>query len=97
MKENKEHKLLEKFIVIDQLKIGPVKLEKARLVCPYTVKIKKKEESTDLIFKYEEEVFDPDSSTDFNMASMMAAQVALNFIVFQGLVKVGFHDSITPI
>ena len=45
----------------------------------------------ELIYSFEEDVFDPSSATDRNLASMMLAQVALNYglfckeIVFDGL------------
>ncbi|HSG26866.1 MAG TPA: hypothetical protein VLA34_00200, partial [Candidatus Krumholzibacterium sp.] len=66
----------------DSLEVGPVKVEKKRLVAPYTVTIGKKKESTDLIYRFEEEVFDPEDPASVNLASMMAAQVALNYGLF---------------
>ncbi len=45
----------------------------------------------ELVYSFDEEVFDPSSDTDLNLASMMLAQLALNYglfcreIVFEGL------------
>ena len=85
------NKTLKKLLVIDQLEIGPVKLESNRLVTPYTVTQKGKKDTIDLIYKYEEDVFDPEDEASVNLASMIAAQVAINYglfcktIVFNGL------------
>ena len=77
--------------VIDQLEVGPVKVEKNRLVAPYTVYNNGKKDSIDLIYKYEEDVFFPDEGVSESIANMVAAQVAMNYglfcsrIVFHGL------------
>jgi creatinine amidohydrolase/Fe(II)-dependent formamide hydrolase-like protein len=78
-------------LVFDQLDIGPIKLEKNRLVAPYTLTIDGVSDSIDFIYKFDEHVFTPDEAESLNLASMMAAQVALNYglfcrrIVFHGL------------
>ena len=85
------NKILKQLLVIDQLEIGPVELEANRLVAPYTVTQKGKNDTIDLIYKYEEEVFDPEDEASVNLASMIVAQVALNYgllckkIIFNGL------------
>ncbi len=77
--------------VFDRLEVGPVRLEQKRLVAPYRLSFDGQEEQTELIYTYEEKVFDPDSPESRNLASMIAAQVALNYglfcreIVFNGL------------
>ena len=77
--------------VFDRLEVGPVKVEKRRLVAPYRVFYGDKEEQTELIYTYEEDVFDPGRPESRNLADMIAAQVALNYglfcreIVFKGL------------
>ena len=68
--------------VIDGLTVGPVQLEPNRLVAPYTVRQGGRESTTELIYRYEEEVFDPDGVADHNLATVMAAQVALNYGLF---------------
>jgi len=68
--------------VIDRLVVGPVRLEGRRLVAPYEVQRGKKKDAIDLIYRYEEEVFDPDDPGAINLASVIAAQVALNYGLF---------------
>jgi creatinine amidohydrolase/Fe(II)-dependent formamide hydrolase-like protein len=81
---------IDSLCVIDRLEVGPVRLEPKRLVAPYVVFRGKKRDEIDLIYRYEEAVFDPGDSGAFNLASMVAAQVALNYglfcreIVFRG-------------
>lgn len=85
-------KILE---VIDRLEIGPVKLQSNRLTAPYRVFQNGREDATELIYKYEENVFDPGEPESMNLANMIAAQVAMNYglfckkIVFHGL----FHEN----
>lgn len=77
--------------VFDRLEVGPVKLERKRLVAPYRLVVDGKAAQTELIYTYEEDVFDPRSPESRNLADMIAAQVALNYglfcrdIVFNGL------------
>ena len=81
---------LSQLKVIDRLEIGPVRVEPTRLVAPYTVIRNGKSDSIDLIYRYEEPVFDPADPGAQNLADMIAAQVALNYglfceeIVFRG-------------
>jgi len=81
---------LESLKVIDRLEVGPVTVEPRRLVAPYRVVTGATESSTELIYRYEETVFDPDDPSSLNLASMIAAQLALNYgllcseIVFHG-------------
>jgi hypothetical protein len=77
--------------VFDRLEVGPVKLERRRLVAPYRLFHGDQAEQTELIYTYEEDVFDPERPESRNLADMIAAQVALNYglfcreIVFNGL------------
>ena len=77
--------------VIRRMEIGPVRLEKERLIVPYTVVQKRKRNTYDLEYRFEEPVFDPMEPASLNLASMMAVQLALNYglfcdeIVFHGL------------
>lgn len=74
----------------DTLQVGPVRVEKKRLVAPYTVIRGAASDTFDLIYRYEEEVFQPGDAASENLAAMIAAQVALNYglfcdrIVFRG-------------
>jgi creatinine amidohydrolase/Fe(II)-dependent formamide hydrolase-like protein len=77
--------------VISKMEIGPVRVERHRLLAPYKVFKKKESLSFELIYNYGENVFDPKEYESLNLASMIAAQVALNYglfckqIVFHGL------------
>jgi creatinine amidohydrolase/Fe(II)-dependent formamide hydrolase-like protein/7-cyano-7-deazaguanine synthase in queuosine biosynthesis len=73
---------LKQLIVFDSLEVGPVVLEKRKLTAPYTLFYKNKKESIDLIFSFEEDVFDPTDNSNINLASMMAVQVAINYGLF---------------
>ena len=82
---------LDRLKVIKTLKIGPVILEKNRLVAPYRIYSSNKVDKISLIYKYEENVFIPVDPVDQNLANMIAAQVAINYglfcheIIFYGL------------
>lgn len=89
---NDPFELLE---VIDRLEVGPIRLESNRLVAPYRLFQNGGQDETELIYRYEEKVFEPDEPESLNLANMIAAQVAMNYglfckrIVFHGL----FHES----
>jgi creatinine amidohydrolase/Fe(II)-dependent formamide hydrolase-like protein len=76
--------------VIDRLEVGPVRVESKRLVAPYTVHRGEAQDTVDLIYRYEEAVFESEDPGALNLASVIAAQVALNYglfcdkIVFRG-------------
>lgn len=66
----------------DRLEVGPVRLEARRLSAPYTVVRGGYRETTELLYRYEEDVFAPDAGRDRNLASLIAAQLALNYGLF---------------
>jgi len=68
--------------VFDVLEIGPVKLESRKLTMPYRLKYEGGEDSTELVYSYEEDVFDPIDDSLQNLASMVGAQVAINYGLF---------------
>jgi creatinine amidohydrolase/Fe(II)-dependent formamide hydrolase-like protein len=68
--------------VFDRLEIGPVKLEPKRLVAPYRLFWNAKEDHTELIYSYEETVFEPAEPESGNLADMIAAQAAFNYGLF---------------
>jgi creatinine amidohydrolase/Fe(II)-dependent formamide hydrolase-like protein/7-cyano-7-deazaguanine synthase in queuosine biosynthesis len=68
--------------VFDRLEVGPVKLERRRLIAPYRIFRKGKQDVHDLIYSYEEDVFDPSDEASLNLASMIAAQLAINYGLF---------------
>jgi creatinine amidohydrolase/Fe(II)-dependent formamide hydrolase-like protein len=73
---------LEILKVIDRMDVGPVRLERKRLVAPYQVTINGLTDTTQLIYRYEEDVFNPIESGSINLSNMVAAQVALNYGLF---------------
>jgi creatinine amidohydrolase/Fe(II)-dependent formamide hydrolase-like protein len=85
------NKNIDDLVVWNRLTIGPVSLEKKRLIVPYTLHYQNKIEKISFICKYEENVFQPEDPGDQNLASMIAAQVAMNYglfckeIIFHGL------------
>lgn len=76
--------------VIDELVIGPVRVERRRVTAPYTVVQRGSKHTIEHVFRYGEDVFDPKDPADHNLACMVVAQVALNYglfarrIVFRG-------------
>ncbi|MEJ2048882.1 MAG: creatininase family protein [Calditrichota bacterium] len=88
---NQQENPLEKLMVIDQLEVGPVRIEKNRLVAPYRVLQNGEVETMDLIYRFEEDVFEPEDLDSQNLAEMIAAQVALNYGLF--CKEILFHGS----
>lgn len=82
---------LSDFVVFDTLEIGPIDLEPHRLRARIRLTVETRSEETQFIVRYEEPVFDPTDTACLNLASMIAAQIALNYglfcksIVFNGL------------
>lgn len=76
--------------VIDRLEVGPVAVERNRLRARYSVTRGDDEASTELAYRFQEDVFEPEDPASVNLAAMIAAQVALNYglfcrrIVFRG-------------
>ncbi len=68
--------------VIDRIEVGPVRVEPRRLVCPYRVVQGDAEDSMDLIYRYGDKVFEPGDVSSMNLATMIGAQVALNYGLF---------------
>jgi hypothetical protein len=73
---------LEPLLVLDRMTVGPVRMETRRLMAPYRISIGGAEHSSELIYSYEEDVFDSSQRLSRNIASMIAAQVALNYGLF---------------
>lgn len=66
----------------DRLEVGPTRVEKRRLITPYRVVRGEDVAETELIYRWEEDVFDPEDPDDRNLASLVGAQVALNYGLF---------------
>jgi len=73
---------IQRLLVIDRLEIGPPKIERRRLTVPYRVIRNGTEVSTELGYRWEQDVFDPDDPASSNLASLIGAQVALNYGLF---------------
>ncbi|UCF97549.1 MAG: hypothetical protein JSV89_20605 [Spirochaetaceae bacterium] len=73
---------LESLLAFDSLEVGPVQLEKRRLLCPYRISTAGQGDSYQLIYSYEEPVFDPKEACSRNLAAMIAAQISLNYALF---------------
>jgi creatinine amidohydrolase/Fe(II)-dependent formamide hydrolase-like protein len=74
-------KTFDDFMVIDRLDVGPVLVEPRRVTAAYAVTRGDKTDTTKLVYRFEEDVFD-DSFECRNLAAMMTAQVALNYGLF---------------
>jgi creatinine amidohydrolase/Fe(II)-dependent formamide hydrolase-like protein/7-cyano-7-deazaguanine synthase in queuosine biosynthesis len=68
--------------VIDRLEVGPAHLERKRIKAAYHVTQNGKTDTTELIYRFEEDVFKPDEPESLNLASMISVQVALNYGLF---------------
>jgi creatinine amidohydrolase/Fe(II)-dependent formamide hydrolase-like protein len=80
--------------ILKQLQIGPIIIEPKRIKAPYRVTTKDGEQKeTELIYSYEEKVFDSKSPESINLASMMAVQVGINYgLFFEEIIFDGFFD-----
>lgn len=68
--------------VIDRLEVGPARVEPNSVSTPYRVVAGGAEDVIELVYRWQEAVFDPDSPADRNLASMVTAQLALNYGLF---------------
>jgi len=82
-------------LVFDRLEVGPVRVEPRRIRVPYRLVYQGASDQVDLIYKYEERVFDRKNPADINLAAMIGAQVALNYGLFcRSLVFYGPFDKL---
>jgi len=68
--------------VIQRLEVGPVHLEKRRMTVPYKVIQNGNADATELVYRFQEDVFTPEEPASLNLASMLSAQVAINYGLF---------------
>jgi creatinine amidohydrolase/Fe(II)-dependent formamide hydrolase-like protein len=73
---------VRRLAVIDRLDVGPAVVEPKRILVPYRVTSGGTTDSIDLIYRWEEDVLDPASADDHNLAALVGAQVALNYGLF---------------
>ena len=91
----KQQDQLDILSVFDRLEVGPIKLERKRLTAPYRLFWEGKVDEYKLIYSYEEPVFKPEEPESRNLASMIAAQAALNYGLFcKEIVFHGLYDDI---
>lgn len=84
---------LDILCVIQRLEVGPVHLERNRLTAPYGMTQNGQTHTIDLIYRFEEDVFVPGEPASLNLASMLSAQVALNYGLFcEEIVFHGWFD-----
>lgn len=87
---NLEDDSLKELEVIRRLEVGPVRLDRRRITAPYRVIGNNTDDTIDLAYRFEEDVFIPDEPASINLGNMISAQVALNYglfceeIVFRG-------------
>jgi creatinine amidohydrolase/Fe(II)-dependent formamide hydrolase-like protein len=89
MKDRRDR--LEILEAITRLEVGPVRLGKDSLTAPYLIVQGKNEDSFDLLYRYEEDVFPPGDPDTLNLGSMIVAQVAINYGLFCR--EIVFHGS----
>jgi hypothetical protein len=71
------------FVVLRKLAVGPIEIEPKRVRARYTATSQTGEQAcTDLVYTFDEPVFEPRAGDDVNLACMMTAQVALNYGLF---------------
>lgn len=85
---------IRSLVSLKQLAVHQLVVEKKRVRATYTVrKMDGTEVSNELIYSYDQEFFDPKSAEDINLASMMVAQVALNYgLFFETILFDGLYD-----
>lgn len=89
-----EAEKLKSLKVFDSLTIGPVRVEKRKVVAPYTVKINGTTDKIDLIYLYDEDVFDTSDDSSMNLASLIASQLAINYGMFcSKIIFIGLFDN----
>jgi hypothetical protein len=83
---------IEDFIVIKSLKVTNISIEKNRVSADYIVTdLKGNLSSNSLIYSYNESYFDPESQASKNLASIMLAQVAMNYGLFCEVIQFDGH------
>jgi creatinine amidohydrolase/Fe(II)-dependent formamide hydrolase-like protein len=79
----KKELTLRDFIIFSKLKVGPVEIEPKRIKVPYEITLKNNElVRNELIYSYSEKVFEADKYESANLASMIGAQIAINYGLF---------------
>jgi hypothetical protein len=90
-----DHAAWDRLVVIDELVIGPVRVERRRISAPYRIRlVDGGGRETEFVYAFEEDVFDPTEAESHNLASMMTAQIGINYGLFcRKIVYVGTFDA----
>ncbi len=81
--------------VFRSLEVGPARIERQRVVTPYTLHTDEGTSTIDLIYRYERDVFDPTDPAARNLGAMITAQLALNYGLFADVIRFdGLFDEI---
>jgi len=79
--------------VFRRLEVGPVRIERQRVVTAYTLHTDEGTSTIDLIYRYEQDVFDLTDPAAHNLGAMITAQLALNYGLFAEVIRFnGFYD-----
>ncbi|MGW8194687.1 MAG: hypothetical protein ACWGOX_10530 [Desulforhopalus sp.] len=86
---------LDGFVVLKRLRVNDIRVEPKKVKARYSIEdFSGKSDSYELLYSYESAYFDPKSGADVNLASMMLAQVALNYgLFFQTIEFDGLYDT----
>lgn len=87
---------LADFVVLKRLHVGDIEINPKQVTATYTAEnLEGEVQSTKLIYTYQQAWFDKKQDADVNLASMMLAQVALNYGLFcQELVFDGLYSKV---
>lgn len=87
---------LESFVVLKKLSVKNIKIEPKKVKADYCIKKRSGEtDSIELIYSYEKSYFNKKKANDVNLASMMLAQVALNYgLFFETIEFDGLYDKV---
>lgn len=83
----KSLRLLKAF---QKLEVGPVQVKRRQIQCPYVLTKQDDVSAFNLTYRYEEDVFEPSNPASIDLASMITAQVAINYGLF--FEEIIFHD-----
>lgn len=86
---------LESFVVMKRLSVTDIQVEPKKVKARYSIeRFSGETDSYALIYSYDSPYFDPKSGADVNLASMMLAQVALNYgLFFETIEFDGLYDN----
>lgn len=87
---------LESFVVHKKLSVKNIKIEPKKVKADYCIEKSSGEtDSIELIYSYEKSYFSNKNANDVNLASMMLAQVALNYGLFFEIIEFdGLYDNV---